>query len=242
MNKLHSDIFGWDIRNWSRALELWERQLKDLPPSADCLEIGTANNGGLALWLSIMGHKTTCLNLVDSFDAVRSVHQQYDLPSQPEYHVQNAFDLDAEEAYDVIAFKSLLGGMASASKSEDHALERLRPFFARLHKALKPGGVILFADNLRGSWLHQVTRNHFVQWAKGWHYLKAGSLESLFDDFDEVHHESGGFLGCMGRTEGQRNALARLDQALFEPLMPRSWHYFAYGWARKSSAAANSLS
>jgi len=37
----------------------------------------------------------------------------------------------------------------------------------------------------------------------------------------------------LGRTERQRDWLARLDQAVFNHIVPESWHYIMFGVARK---------
>jgi len=53
-----------------------------------------------------------------------------------------------------------------------------RKAFEQMHKALKPGGQLLFAENLLASSMHQNLRNKFVTWAESWRYV---SLDEMHD-------------------------------------------------------------
>ena len=44
---------GWDVRNWSRAIPLWQRQI-DIRRPRNALAIGE-RGGGLSLWLASQG-------------------------------------------------------------------------------------------------------------------------------------------------------------------------------------------
>lgn len=200
------------------------------------LEIGTANNGGLALWLAQRGYRVDCLNLSNSYAKVQEVHQRYQVESRVSYQVGNALDLTDSEQFDIIAFKSVLGGIAGRHSSDHEAMSVLRPLFLKIKAALKPGGVLIFADNLAGSPLHRLTRRCFVNWSQGWHYLPLDRMPELLSELGEFGLHSGGMTGCMGRREWQRSLLASLDQKVLERVIPSSWHYFCYGWARAGEA------
>ena len=51
--------------------------------------------------------------------------------------------------------------------------------------------------------------------------------------FSEVHEETFGFAGAFGRSEKQRAALAGLDIAGLDRLVPSSWRYIIAGVATK---------
>jgi len=53
----------------------------------------------------------------------------------------------------------------------------------RLGVVLKPGGWLLFAENLKGSMLHRLLRKTFVRWANYWRYLVYRKDLDLFRDF-----------------------------------------------------------
>ena len=101
-----------------------------------------------------------------------------------------------------------------------------------IYKSLKPSGVLLFAENLESSKLHQVIRKHFVSWGARWNYLKYKDIDTLFSQFEEVNHRTVGFFGTFGRTEKQRNFLSSFD-AVFDQLIPKKKKYIVYGIAKK---------
>ncbi|MCB0814017.1 MAG: hypothetical protein KDB87_12775, partial [Flavobacteriales bacterium] len=55
----------------------------------------------------------------------------------------------------------------------------------------------------------------------------------LFAPFDRLYVRTTGLWANLGRSEGQRDLLARLD-AFWCPLVPSSWHTVLYGAAHKA--------
>jgi len=56
------DIIGWDVINWSVALDYWkEHTVQDLATSS-AMEIG-CGHGGLSLWAVSNGMKVLCTDL-----------------------------------------------------------------------------------------------------------------------------------------------------------------------------------
>jgi len=102
-----------------------------------------------------------------------------------------------------------------------------------MHKALKPGGVLLFSENLKASGLHQSMRKHFVKWGEEWNYPTLETMKDLCSPFEEVQQSTGGFLGAFGRTNSQRNALAKMDRA-FDRLANSSQRYICFGVLKKA--------
>jgi SAM-dependent methyltransferase len=103
---------------------------------------------------------------------------------------------------------------------------------AQFYKALKPGGKLLFAENLKGSWLHTTARNLFVPWGAKARYFEVADLLALLSDFTTITHQEVGFFGTFGRTEPQRAFLGRIDNWLL-PILPKSWRYISIGVAVK---------
>jgi len=66
-----------------------------------------------------------------------------------------------------------------------------------------------------------------------WSYTTLEELREFTAAFAEVKLATAGFLGALGRTEGQRSLLGRLDKAFIEKMVPQKWRYIAIGVARK---------
>jgi SAM-dependent methyltransferase len=107
-----------------------------------------------------------------------------------------------------------------------------RQAIREMHRVLKPGGVLLFAENLHGSPVHGLLRRRFVSWSSYWRYLDPVSDRDLFAPFQRLEEGSTGFIANLGRTERQRDVLARFD-ALIMPLIPRKLRTIWYGAAIK---------
>jgi hypothetical protein len=98
---------------------------------------------------------------------------------------------------------------------------------------LKPGGVLLFAENLTSTALHHFARSRFMGRKATWHYFALRELGEMLSPFRSFDMTTFGFLGCFGRSEAQRRFLGKLDRALFDKLVPAHWHYVAAAIAYK---------
>ncbi len=230
------DVVGWDVRTWSRAVEFWEQALQAFVSmgddrSLDVLEIG-AGPGGPSAWLAAKGHRVVTSNLDNTEQLARPLHERLGLADRIEYRDLDLLaGLPYRGAFDVVVFKSVLGGLGG----EDSALARRA--IAEIHAALKPGGLLLWAENLRGNVGHRLARGiaYRVRRARTWHYLPLGRLRSLLTGaFVDVEVRVGGVLAVLGTSERARDRLARVDQAVLDRVLPASWHYMAYGSARRA--------
>jgi SAM-dependent methyltransferase len=233
---LKQAIIGWDVRNWSKALPWWEEKLPSSLEGCKALEIGSANNGGLALWLGLKGCDVTCMNLLDKFQAVRPVHKHYKVQDRMQYLVHNVKEDLPFEHYDFVVFKSVMGALIAQSNQCKSEIDAAREICKTIWKTLKPGGKLLFAENLKASRMHQVLRSTCNPWQKGWCYPDLSTLRQGLDIFEKTELKTSGVMAAFGRKEWQRDLLARLDQALLNGISPSSSHYIAFVYAEKGKS------
>ena len=221
-----SDILGWDLRNWSRALKYWKNKIPE-NTNLNCLEIG-ANKGGISLWLASMGYNVICSDVKPVSDEVKHWHKQFNLKGSISYEVIDAVNIPYADYFDVIILKSVLGGVSRRGHSE-----KLSETIFQIKKALKPSGVFLFAENLTGTKLHAFLRETFKKDVKdNWNYIHVEQMKEILKDFKESSYETTGFAGAFGLYEPFRNVLGSIDGILFKTL-PANWHYIVYGYAKK---------
>lgn len=226
--KLLEDIFEWDVVNWSVAIDFWKNHLHVPLNGAQVLEIG-AHNGGLSLWLALQGANVICSDARDPVDRGLNKHKRYGVTDKISYEKIDARHIPYKDYFDIVVFKSLLGGVRGYHGDDAHF-----QVISSILKSLKPGGQLLFAENLEGSSIHRYARKQFVAWGDFWKYLKISELPSLFVEFTAVEFMTCGFTGSFGRKEWQRRILGCLDKRIFAKFLPPSWRYIAIGVATKA--------
>jgi SAM-dependent methyltransferase len=222
-----SDYFQWDVENWSNAITLWQHAIDERGKNLNCLEIG-ARDGGLTLWLAWQGNTVVCSDLQSPESTALPLHKKYGVEHRVTYASIDATNIPYENHFDVIIMKSILGvigGFGNYTKQQD--------VIASAHKALKPGGVLLFAENLKGSVLHTLGRRVFTNWGHYWRYLTAKELKALLSPFQKSEIHTLGFLGTFGRSEKARQILGKTDGLLFNRPIFKHAHYIGYGIAVK---------
>lgn len=227
-NKEIQDIIEWDVVNWSVALRYWDADLNG--KTGNGLELG-GKRGGLSYWMSLRGLNVVCSDLESPENVAAPFHAERGVKNV-EYEAINAMDIQHQNAFDNVAFKSILGGIAANGKD---AIKK--QCLDEMYKALKPGGTLYFAENLEASGLHRFFRKKFVQWGGRWNYVRYRELNELFASFDEVEFHTVGFFGAFGRTEKQRKFFGTVDK-VFKPLIPKSKRYIVYGVARKKDGGS----
>lgn len=228
MKKVIIDILQWDINSWNTALQYWENVI-DWNKVNAALEIGS-KSGGLSLWLGLKNINTTCSDLTNTKETASILHEKYNLVNKIKYQDINALNIPYENHFDVIVFKSIIGGIG-----RDNNFDNQVRVFEQIHKALKPGGYLLFAENLVASKLHKFLRKRFVKWGNYWKYLTIDELNILTGQFATKEMKTTGFVSAFGRTEQQRKYFSYFDKILFNHIFPKRWHYIAYGYAQKST-------
>lgn len=212
---------GWDAVNWAKGLAFWEKRicLKD----KDVLELGCGcKNGGLSLWASKLGSKTVCCSDYKSVTALtKRCHQVYNC-NNIRYELINALDIPYSEKFDVIMFKSMIGGICREN------IGNVDIVLKNCAKALKTGGKMIFAENLASTKFHMWCRKKL----KGmtWHYFEKDELLGYINKanlFKVIDHAECGIVACFGRTEKQRRLLGHLDR-FFERIFPRNCRYIQF--------------
>lgn len=218
------DIFQWEVRSWSRALPLWEKHLPVRRP-LKALGVGE-REGGLSLWLASKGIDVVCTDLGAFPPATRELHDHYGVRDRIGYAQADATALPFPDAsFDVVFFKSVIGALGSK--------ERQLKATTEIHRVLKSGGVLLFAENLHGTVLHRWLRKRYVAWNSYWRYLEPNADRDLFAPFRELDDRTTGLLANLGRSEVQRDLLARLD-GVIAPLVPAARRTIWFGAATKA--------
>jgi SAM-dependent methyltransferase len=158
-------------------------------------------------------------------------HRDYRTAGRVSHAALDATAMTYRNEFDVVVFKSVIGSIGGVLGYEGQvaALEGM-------HRALRPGGVLLWAENITSSPLHQAARRLWVPWGGQWRYLTLAELRSLLSPFASTDWSSAGFTAAFGRKESHRRLLGAVDSVLFEWVVPRPWNYIAFGVSRKATS------
>ena len=252
--QLH-DYLQWDIETWKHAIRHWDGLLgqagcgsggtssrrytsgdagggdhsassngsnNDNRPQA--LELG-ARDGGLSLFLAERGMQVVCSDLNGPSELARELHLRHGLGQRISYEAINATAIPFDTArFDVVIFKSVLGGVGMHQN-----FAAINTAVGEMQRVLKPGGLLLFAENQRGSLVHRQARQRFVEWGKVWYYVSLDELKQLLTGFEQPVIKTYGYLSCVKKDFAPfvlaDRLLCRRSQA--------AGHYMAYGHARK---------
>lgn len=224
--ELSKDIIEWDVENWANALPFWEERLPDTLSNLKALEVG-ARRGGLSLYLALKGANVICSDLQKPSAGASSIHKRYSIEHLVDYLAVDVTSIDfPDDHFDVVAFKSLLGGVGRGGPNHQHRA------MDEIFRVLKPGGSLIFAENLSGSRAHMWARRRFTDWGDSWRYPTIKEIKGLTAKFSASCYRAYGCLGAFGRTEGHRRVLAGFDSML-DPLLGESVKYILFGYARK---------
>src|SRR5690606_26588047 len=130
--------------------------------------------GGLSLWMALKGKTVVCSDLEDVESTAEPLHTRYKVNNLITYQDIDATNIPYENHFDVIAFKSIIGGIGRNNNPEIQA-----KVFTEIHKALKPGGKLLFAENLVASPFHQRLRKKFIRCGNSWKYVSLDEVNGF---------------------------------------------------------------
>lgn len=224
---LLANVIEWDVHNWGTALTYWTRHSRRGFAGCRALEVG-GRNGGLSLWLALQGAEVVCSDLRGFQESALRLHREYGVADRISYVKLDATSMPYRDCFDVIAFKSVLGGIGSRERP-DRQVVAVR----EMHQALRQDGELLFAENLVASPVHAYFRRRKRKWGQTWRYLTVSEMLGFLAPFAEVEYRTLGFAGAFGRTESQRRLLGSLDRAFMDSVVPPAWRYIIQGVARK---------
>jgi len=223
------DYLEWDIYTWSNALYEWRKILteKNLR-NCTTLEIGS-KNGGLSLFLAKeFNCDVICSDITAPTEKAKALHNQFGVDNKISYSVQNVLNLEyTNDFFDVVIFKSVLG---SVGKNEN--IEKQFAAIKEIHRVLKPGGILLFAENAKASFVHKMFREIFRKWSEYWRYIALSEMENMLSVFNEKKIFVSGFLSVFASNDGVKKILFKTDSIL-EKFISKNSMYVIYGYAIK---------
>src|SRR5215475_9924859 len=150
-----AEFIEWDTRNWSAALDFWLAHTTQNIPKCSALELGS-RNGGLSLWMALQGATVVSSDVELPTQKASQLHQHHQVSHLIRYEAIDATRIPYTSKFDVVLFKSMLGavGRIGGNQLQAQAVKQM-------HKALKSGGELFFAENLVGCPLHQFFRRKF---------------------------------------------------------------------------------
>lgn len=205
--ELIKDIVEWDVKNWWRAIEYWEetKQFDDMK-GKKVLDIG-GRGGGLSLYWALKGAEVICSDVSgDSFENAKLLHQKYGVENKIKYEVIDATKIPYQNVFDMICFKSVLGGVGY-----DDNFDRQKQAMESIYAALNENGTLCFCENLIASPVHQFARKKFTGWGSRWRYLTTDEIKELTKEFQTIKFRTFGFWRVFGRTKWLSNVLGTLD-------------------------------
>ncbi len=225
--ELLNDVIEWDICNWSHALEYWQDHSNLELKSANILELGS-RNGGLSLWAALNGGNVLCTDLNGPTSKAQEKHKRYNIENRIRYGKLSALDIKYRNHFDIVMFKSVLGGIGYNSNKSAQ-----KKAINQIFHSLKEGGEFWFAENLIASPLHKFLRKNYVNWGNAWGYVTVNEMTEYLSAFSNVNYTTLGFLATFGRNESQRKFLGILDNKVLNKVVPKHWHYIIIGVAKK---------
>lgn len=226
------DIIEWDVENWSKALPFWERFLPRPGPHLKILTLGE-RNGGLALWLALKGYNVIYSDRVPPKQTAINLHEAYKVSDKVTYLEIDVYNIPFDDnTFDVILCKSMIGGLKlSYHDKKTRTLDNQKIACEEIKRVLKPGGIFLGAENMRGSFLHQRLRAIKGK-LKEWRYLSCSDVRYIFSNFYTVDLKCYGFLG----TKHPSNLINKISgglNSLLSGLLPPGYLYISFIAARK---------
>jgi len=185
-NPNEKNIFRWDTSNWSNTLQLWNKSINESFDDLKVLELG-AGDGSLSIWSCNLGGDVICSDLSFTDEKINTIKAQINNNQKIVFENINILDIPYTDYFDVILFKSVLGGLRSHNKQ--------KLAFKQIHKALKNNGKLLFCENMNSTYFHQYFRSK-KPWGHYWRYPSFNEFIDLSKPFRIIDYETYGLIGA----------------------------------------------
>ena len=226
--KFEKDIIGWDVSSWIPSLNFFDKNI-DYNNISKVLELGAFNkSGGYALHFAKKKLDVTCTGITYPDHKLISIHKKYTCHKYIKYDKVDATDISLKENFDIICFKSMLGGIARF-----HGLDKIKTVFSEIYKSLNQGGYLVFSENLFSNEIYSNLRSRYRP--DNWYYLNLDEIKSCIDynQFKFIDYKTSGFISCIGRNELQRSILSQFDKLFFNHILPSNYHYIVFAVLKK---------
>jgi len=222
------DIIGWDHINWGESLKFFDSNI-DYNNINKVLELGAGEqSGGYSLFFAKKRMNVVCSTYEKISEKLIHRHNKYNFKKYISYEIIDAKNISYNEEFDIICFKSMLGGIC-----KNDNIKYSEQVFNQIYKALKPNGYLVFSENISSTIIHKILRPKFV--SKSWYYFSTNELVKLIEErFVNVNYTTTGFLGCFGRSEIQKNIIGYVDKYFFMNFIPKKWNYIFFGVCKKA--------
>jgi SAM-dependent methyltransferase len=133
-------------------LDFWLTHTTQNISTCSAVELGI-RNGGLSLWLASQGARVLSSDVDLPTRTAIQLHKAHGVSHLIQYESIDATNIPYTMEFDVVLFKSMLGavGRQGGKQLQTRAVNEI-------HRALKKGGELFFAENLIGSRVHQFFR------------------------------------------------------------------------------------
>ena len=236
-----NDIIGWDTVIWGQSLKFFDENI-NFKNIKNALELGSGNNGGYSLYFASKLIDTICSNPSGNFESAKKIHSKYGFSDKIKYEKIDALDIQYENKFDCISFKSVMGVLGDREERFKN-IDAQKKMITNISKALKKGGYLIFAENLKGSKFHQYIINKYG-WGKdytGWRYF---SVNDYFDivggDFRLLNYKTTGVIGNFVSMkevpfkESIKSILGTLDIFLLDKILKEDSRYVIFSVFQKN--------
>ncbi|MBI3235086.1 MAG: class I SAM-dependent methyltransferase [Bacteroidetes bacterium] len=227
------DIVQWDIENWSNALNFWSTDIEKVASKDHPILTLGERHGGISLWLATNGYKNICSDYELPEQRARDLHKKYEVEDLITYTNINIFEIPyPDNTFDVVIVKSVVGGLKLVQKDKKtRTLDNQKKAVREIMRVLKPGGIYLGAENMKGGLLHTLLRKYSKK-DQGWRYMTQEDLYYLLDEFSETKYKFHGYLGTLFKYPFINSITGFLDKIICK-IIPTSSRYIGFFIAKK---------